>query len=67
MLDAPLMAVLVKRLRNKLGPIVGAYYGGFNPIRANLGREIVVKTPFPRSFMQMIFPTLSGAFPIINV
>ena len=39
----------------------------FGPIRANLGREIVVKTPFPRSFMQMIFPTLSGAFPIINV
>ncbi len=35
-LDAPRMAVLVKRLRHQRGPIVGAYHGGFNPIRANL-------------------------------
>ena len=32
MLDAPRMAVLVKRLRHQRGPIVGAYHGGFNPL-----------------------------------
>ena len=41
--------------------------GGTRPMRANLWSEIVVKAPFSWSFMQMIFPTLSRVFPIINV
>ena len=32
-LDAPRMALLVKRLRNQRGPVVRAYHGGVRPIR----------------------------------
>ena len=43
------------------------YPGGGRPIRANLWGGIVLKTPFPGSFMEMSFPPLSGSPPVLDI
>ena len=60
MLDAPLMAVLVKRLRNKLGPIVGAYHGGFNPLGLPNGCGLSEGTGRIRSPIEQRLPLSAG-------
>ncbi len=40
---------------------------GAYPIRANLWGGIVLKTPFPGSFMEMSFPVLSGSPPVLDI
>ena len=40
---------------------------GIQPIRANLWGGIVLKTPFPGSFMEMSFPVLSGSPPVLDI
>ena len=40
---------------------------GRDPIRANLWGGIVLKTPFPGSFMEMSFPPLSGSPPVLDI
>ncbi len=41
--------------------------GGLHTIRANLWGRIVMKVPFPGSFVSMMFPALSGPSPIVNI
>ena len=41
--------------------------GEYPPIRANLWGGIVLKTPFPGSFMEMSFPPLSGSPPVLDI
>ena len=36
-------------------------------MRANLWQDIVLKTPFSRSFMEMSFPSWKGSLPVLNI